>query len=170
MRQSLLRVSQPTTRDKMPHNNGPPASRTQSKTANSRIENAVAARAVGRPRCCTRRLSQCMKKMKNEVHEALAVMDTETGKVLNYRQLMQSPKHKEKWGKLSANEFGWLANGVGSRIKGTNTIKFIRKRDMPSLRMKDVTYGQFVCCIRPEKAKTHQMRFVVGGNRINYPG
>ena len=36
--------------------------------------------------------------------------------------------------------------------------------------MKDVTYGQFVCCICPKKAKTHQTRFVVGGNRINYPG
>ena len=36
--------------------------------------------------------------------------------------------------------------------------------------MKDVTYGQFVCCIRPKKAETHQTQFVVGGNRINYPG
>jgi hypothetical protein len=41
---------------------------------------------------------------------------------------------------------------------------------MPSKQMKDVTYGQFVCCIRPEKDKTHRTRFVVGGNRINYPG
>ena len=36
--------------------------------------------------------------------------------------------------------------------------------------MKDVTYGQFLCCIRPKKAETHCMRFVVGGNRINYLG
>ena len=36
--------------------------------------------------------------------------------------------------------------------------------------MKDVTYGQFVCCIRPEKTETHRTRFVVGGNKINYPG
>ena len=36
--------------------------------------------------------------------------------------------------------------------------------------MKDVTYGKFVCTIRPEKKETHRMRFVVGGNRINYPG
>ena len=36
--------------------------------------------------------------------------------------------------------------------------------------MKDVTYGQLVCCIRPKKAETHQTQFVVGGNRINYPG
>ena len=52
----------------------------------------------------------------------------------------------------------------------SHTIKFIHKRDVPSIRMKDVTYGQFVCCIRPEKAEAHRTRFVVGGNRINYPG
>ena len=41
---------------------------------------------------------------------------------------------------------------------------------MPNKRMKDVTYGQFVCLIRPKKKETHRMRFVVGGNKINYPG
>ena len=83
---------------------------------------------------------------------------------------MQSLKHKETWSKSSANKFGRLENGVGGFIKGTNTIKFIHKRDVPSKQMKDVTYGQFVCCIHPKKAETHQMRFVVGGNKINYPG
>jgi hypothetical protein len=83
---------------------------------------------------------------------------------------MQSQKHKEKWSILSANKFGRLANGVGGRIKGTNTIKFIHKRNVPNKRMKDVTYGKFVCTIRPEKKETHRTRFVVGGNKINYPG
>jgi len=36
--------------------------------------------------------------------------------------------------------------------------------------MKDVTYGQFVCNKRPEKAKVNRTRFTVGGDRINYPG
>jgi len=36
--------------------------------------------------------------------------------------------------------------------------------------MKDVTYGQFVCMVRPEKAEKNQTEFVVGGDRINYPG
>ena len=93
--------------------------------------------------------------MENEVHKALAIMNAEKGKVLNYRQLMQSQKHKETWSKLSSNEFGRLANGVGGCIKGTNTIKFIHKHKVPSKRMKDVTYGQFVCMIRLEKAETH---------------
>jgi hypothetical protein len=37
-------------------------------------------------------------------------------------------------------------------------------------RMKDITYGQFVCSIRPKKAEPNQMWFTVGGDRINYPG
>ena len=59
---------------------------------------------------------------------------------------------------------------MGGCIKGTNTIKFINKRDIPSKRMKDVKYGKFVCMIRPEKKETHCTRFVAGGNKINYPG
>ena len=34
----------------------------------------------------------------------------------------------------------------------------------------DVTYGQFVCMVRPDKAEKNQMRFVVGVDHINYPG
>jgi hypothetical protein len=165
---SLTRVT--TTPSIQPQQDGSPASRTRSKTAHLRVESAAATRRMIRPRSQRNSIGKRMKRMENEVHQALAVMDAETGKVFNYRQLMQSTKHKEKWSKSSANEFGRLANGVGGRIKGTNTIKFIQKRDVPSHRMKDVTYGQFVCCIRPEKAETHRTRFVVGGNKINYPG
>ena len=112
-----------------------------------------------------------MERLENEVHEALAVMDKDTGKMLNYRQLLRIPKYREIWSKSSANEFGRLANGVGGRIKNpTNTIKFIHERDVPKNRMKDVTYGQFVCTIRPEKAEQERTRFTVGGDRINYPG
>ena len=41
---------------------------------------------------------------------------------------------------------------------------------MPSHRLKDVTYGQFVCTVRPEKAEQNRTRYVIGGDRINYPG
>ena len=101
----------------------------------------------------------------------MAVMDAETGKLLNYRQLMRDPKYKKNWSISSANEFGRLANGVGGRIKNpTNTIKFVRRKDIPSDRRKDVTYGQFVCSVRPEKKEQNRTRFTVGGDRINYPG
>ena len=82
----------------------------------------------------------------------MAVMDAETAKLLNYRQLRRDPKYSKEWNKSSANEFGRLDNGVGGRVKGTNTIKFIKRSDVPAGRRKDVTYGQFVCSVRPEKS------------------
>ena len=100
----------------------------------------------------------------------MTVMDAESGKLLMYRQLIRHPKLKERWCKSSANEFGWLANGVGGRIKGTNTITFVWLSDIPKGRQRDITYGQFVCTVRPEKSETNRTRFVVGGDRINYPG
>ena len=101
----------------------------------------------------------------------MAVINEQTGRLLNYKQLMRDPKYKKNWSTSSANEFGRLANGVGGRIKNpTNTIKFIRRKDIPGSRRKDVTYGSFVCNVRNEKAEKNRTRFVVGGDRINYPG
>ncbi len=51
----------------------------------------------------------------------MAVMDADTGKLLNYRQLMRSTKNREAWSLLSANKFGRLANGIGGRIKIPST-------------------------------------------------
>ena len=111
-----------------------------------------------------------MNTLENELHQAMAVMDAETGKLLKYKQLMRYLKHKKRWSVSSANEFGRLANGVGGRIKGTNMIKFIRKREVPHYRQKGVMYGSFVCNVRPEKKEKQRTSFVVGGDRINYPG
>ena len=61
-------------------------------------------------------------------------------------------------------------NGVGGRIKETNTIKFICKQDVPTARRKDLMYGTFVCNVRKEKQERHRTQLVVGGNRTNYPG
>ena len=33
-----------------------------------------------------------------------------------------------------------------------------------------MTYGQFICNVRPEKKERHRTRFEVGGDSINYPG
>ena len=119
----------------------------------------------------TSKMRKRLNKLESEVHRALAVMDAQTGQMLNYRQLMRHPDHKGPWSLSSANEFGRLANGVGGRIKNpTNTIKFIHKHEVPRDRRKDVTYGQFVCTVRPEKAESNRTRFTVGGDRINYPG
>jgi hypothetical protein len=88
-------------------------------------------------------LTHHITRLENEVHLAMAVMDKDTCKLLNYGQLMNSPKYKRAWSLSEANEFGQLANGIGGR--------------------------QFACSVRPEKAEPNQMQFTVGGNRINYP-
>ncbi len=117
------------------------------------------------------RLTRKITQVENEVHQAMAVMEADTGKLLNYCQLMQSTKYQDAWSLSSANKFGRLANGVGGRIKNlTNTIQFIHQHEVPKERMKGVTYGQFVCMVRPKKAEPNRTRFTVGGDRINYPG
>jgi len=52
-------------------------------------------------------------RMENEAHKALAVMDKDTGKLLNYCQLLRHPKYKKTWSTSAANKFGQFAQGVG---------------------------------------------------------
>jgi hypothetical protein len=59
--------------------------------------------------------------------------------------------------------------GTSKSKNSANTIKLISQIEVPADRRNDVTYGQFVCLVRPEKAEPNQMRFTVGGGRINYP-
>jgi len=76
---------------------------------------------------------------------AHSVLDHETGQLLEYRQLLKNSKFKEIWTRSAADEFGRLAQGIGGRIKGTDTIRFIHKWEIPADRLKDVTYIKFVC-------------------------
>jgi hypothetical protein len=52
----------------------------------------------------------------------MAVMDKDTGKLLNYRQLVNRPKYKKIWSLSAANKFGQLANGIGRHIKTPPTL------------------------------------------------
>jgi hypothetical protein len=82
--------------------------------------------------------------VEQDVERALAVMDQDSGKMMTYCQLRKHPKFNKTWTTSSANEFGCLANGVGGRVKGTNTIlQFIKHDDVPQKRRKNVTYGSF---------------------------
>jgi hypothetical protein len=86
---------------------------------------------------------------------------------MTYRELITDPLTKSDWELSSANELGRLAQGVGGRIKGTNTIRFIDHAELP----KDwsSTYPQFVCELRPQKSEVNRTRLTLGGNLINYP-
>jgi hypothetical protein len=94
---------------------------------------------------------QMQLRMQEQTERAQLIHDNETGTYLNYCQLIWNPMHKEMWSRSAANEFGRLAQGVGGRNKGTNTIFFIHKNQVPTDRMKDVTYGSFICNYKPNK-------------------
>jgi hypothetical protein len=82
----------------------------------------------------------------------------------------QEPKHKDNWAHSFANEIGRLAQGIGNREKGANTILFIPHSQIPQDRRKDVTYGRICVDHRPQKKKAKRTRITVGGNLIDFPG
>ena len=103
------------------------------------------------------------------IQSANSVTDPNTGKQLEYKQLMNHPDSKvcKMWQRSSANEFGRLAQGVGGQIKGTDTIKFLHYNEMP--KNWQPTYACFVCDVQPQKTEQEQTRLTVGGNLIDYP-
>jgi hypothetical protein len=100
-------------------------------------------------------------------HMANSIINEETGASLEYRHLINDASIFTIWNEAAANEFGRLAQGVGDRIDGSNTI-FIPRQAVP--KGKNVTYGRFVVNIRPKKSEIHRVRLTVGGNLIQYQG
>ena len=84
---------------------------------------------------------------------AAAVLDEETGELLEYRHLIKKPKLREQWGYSFGNKIGRLVQGMPGRNIGTNTIYFIHKKEIPSGRWKDITSDRIVCNMRPQKKK-----------------
>ena len=99
-----------------------------------------------------------------------AVLNNETGELMEYRHLVSNPKYRDTWKNAYGKELGRLAQGLPGIVQGTNTIVFIRRADVPPDRWKDTTYGRIVANFRPEKDDPHCFRLTVGGNRINFPG
>jgi hypothetical protein len=63
----------------------------------------------------------------------------------------------------------WPAHtGVGGRIKGTDTIRWILRADL--LADRQPTYPWFVCTIREQKEEKFRTRMTLGGNLVDYPG
>jgi hypothetical protein len=109
-------------------------------------------------------------------HYAMAVFDEKSGKMLDYRQLINhpDPEIRKIWQLSVSNEFGRTMQGVGKnrtkdkRIKGTDTMKFIHKHKIP--KNKKVTYARFVCDLRLQKDEIHRTRMTAGGDRLDYDG
>ena len=68
-----------------------------------------------------------------------AVLDKDTGKLMEYRQLMKNPKYRPLYRNSYAKELGRLAQGMPGLANGTNIIFFIPKKDIPVNRWRDVT-------------------------------
>ena len=99
-----------------------------------------------------------------------AVLDGDTGELMEYRHLMKHPKYRQVWGYAFGTEIGRLAQGLKGRVEGTDTFFFIHKHEVPRDRLKDVTYDRICCNVRPEKDDPNRVRITVGGGDINFPG
>jgi hypothetical protein len=91
---------------------------------------------------------------------ANAVICPETGKSLKHQELITKLRYKIKWMRSTVNEI--------NRLYNTNTIRFIRRSDIPKGRK--VTYGSFVVDIKDHKEEKERTRLTVGGDQIEYPG
>jgi hypothetical protein len=89
-----------------------------------------------------------------------AVICPETGKSLKHQELITKLRYKIKWMRSTANEI--------NRLYNTNTIRFIRRSEIPKGRK--VTYGSFVVDIKDHKEEMERTRLTVGGDQIEYPG
>jgi hypothetical protein len=99
-----------------------------------------------------------------------AVLNMDTGELMEMRHLLVNPKYKEVWGKLYTTELGQLAQGIPGVSKGTDTIVFIQRDEVPIGQIKDVTYGRVCVNYCPEKDDPNQTCLTIGGDRVNYPG
>jgi len=95
-----------------------------------------------------------------------AVLDTTTGELLEYKQLIQGPE-KHIWIRSLANYIGRLAQGISIRMKtGTNTIFFIHPSKIPKERKS--AYYKLVSSIRLLKTEINRVRVTIGGDCLDY--
>ena len=108
---------------------------------------------------------------------ALPVLDEESGKLLEHRQLRRHPRLKETWDTSYANELGRLCQGIGKgtagpaqqRVKGTSTFRVICYDDIPSNKMSDIFHTRVVCEYFPDKDDPNRTRITLAGGHICVP-
>ncbi len=70
-----------------------------------------------------------------------AVLNKDTGELMEMQQLLRNPKYSNLWGKSYTKELGRLAQGIPG-TKGTDTIMFIEYNEIPLDQRWNVTYGK----------------------------
>ena len=73
-----------------------------------------------------------------------AVLDEETGDLLEYRHLVKHPNQKNVWGGAFVMKVGRLAQGLPGIVEGIDTVNFLFTNEIPSDSFKDVTYARIV--------------------------
>ncbi len=83
---------------------------------------------------------------------AYAVLDNDTGNLLEYHHLIKHPKYKDTW----SNSFG---TEIRRLVTMTETIFFISKTDFPHNRRGNLTYGRIVCVYREGKKDAQESQW-----------
>jgi hypothetical protein len=91
-----------------------------------------------------------------------AVLDAETGNLLEYHHLMKHPKYKDVWTKSFGTEIRHLATT-------TETTFFVKKDEIPDDRKGNETYARIVCVYSNGKKDKYRTCITMGGNLVNYP-
>lgn len=86
---------------------------------------------------------------------------------MNYWELINGT-YRDLWLRSMANNIGQLAQWVGGRIDDTNTVFFVKHKDVPNYFM--VAYCKKEATIRPTKSEIHQVQNYAGGDRLEYLG
>ena len=108
----------------------------------------------------------------------MPVLDKETGKILEFRQLRNQPKYKDIWNTSYFNELVRLCQDVGhgtigpqqQQIKGTNIFRIIHYEDIPVHKRGYICHTRVVCKVRPGKDNPNRTRITVNGGDIYYNG
>jgi hypothetical protein len=116
-----------------------PAYNTRSRTTNFRLvtqETMLACAEVYQLKLSPQSLAS----QKFPLEMLYAVLDKDTGELMEYRALMKNPKYRKLYGESYTKELGRLAQGIPGKVTGTNTIFFINKTDVPADQWRDITY------------------------------
>ena len=108
---------------------------------------------------------------------ALPVLDEDSGKLLEHRQLCRHPRLKETWYTSYANELGRLCQGIGKgtagpsqqRVKGTSTFRVISYDGIPCGELSYICHTRVVCEYCPDKDDPNRTGITLTGGHICVP-
>ena len=64
-----------------------------------------------------------------------AVINKETGDIMEYRHILKNPKYRELYCKSYSKELGWIAQGLPRLVEGTSTIFLNQQGRRPHIKM-----------------------------------